>query len=126
MQKCEHTKTPQDIFLNIRPDGQCKICRHNIYKRHYESNKLKILAKHKKYREENPEKIKALRERYKVTGVILYQKRELNLSKMVLCYANKLKNILCEIAKTEREYKHYRRLAYNCDEKASGGYERQF
>jgi hypothetical protein len=108
---CDHIKLPIDHFLHIRPDGKCRLCRHEIYKRHYENNKEKVLKKAAEYRKKNPEKIKALKKKYfqkiRLSYLNKHGSSERKLTDKELRYVCRLKTILHETYRLEREYNKY-------------------
>lgn len=103
---CEHRNKLDDFIYGGK---RCPICRHQIYKRHYEGNKEKILEKASKYRKENAEKVKEIKQKYKEKLKNLTRITNTNLSTLQLRYANALKAIIYDINKLERRYQKLKR-----------------
>jgi len=104
---CEHLQTPGDKFLNQRPDGKCRLCRTQIYKKYYLKNRNKVLKKASEWRKNNPEKVKSIKKAYseKMKNALRLTKK---LNKIEMLYVCKLKNIITSISEIKRKYYKHR------------------
>lgn len=103
MFKCPHTSAVEAFLYKNNSKKSCSICNHNKHQKYYKLHKEELKEKYAIYRRNNPDKVKEIKARSRITVLNKKDIKIQRLSNKGLEYLTKLKNIILDINEIIRE-----------------------